>query len=103
MVNVYDVTPNDLVEQVKEELKKNENISQPEWMLFAKSGAHKERPPMQEDFWYIRGAALLRKIYTKGPLGVSRLRTEYGGRKNRGRKPQEHRPGSGSIIRELLQ
>lgn len=102
MVNVYDVPADMLITAVKEELKKNDKIKQPEWATFVKSGAHKERPPQQDDFWQIRGAALLRKVYTKGPIGVSRLRTEYGGKKNRGAKPEEHRKGSGKIIRELF-
>lgn len=103
MTTVYDVLPQRLIEEVKEELKKNEKMKEPDWALFVKSGAHKERPPQQNDFWYIRGAALLRKIYTKGPIGVSRLRTEYGGKKHRGSKPEEFRKGSGSITRKLLQ
>ena len=103
MTNVFDVEANDLIEFAKEELKKNEIIAQPEWALFAKSGVSKERPPEQEDFWFIRAAALLRKLYVKGPIGISRLRTEYGGRKNMGSRPEHHRAGGGKIIRVLLQ
>ncbi|HIK00950.1 TPA: 30S ribosomal protein S19e [archaeon] len=103
MVKVFDVDANDLIEFAKEELKKNEALAQPEWALFAKSGVSRERPPEQEDFWYIRAAALLRKLYVKGPIGISRLRTEYGGRKNRGSRPEHHYPSGGKIIRVLLQ
>ncbi|MFH1424639.1 MAG: 30S ribosomal protein S19e [archaeon] len=102
MVNVNDVDALDLINAVKEELKKNEQIKPPEWAQFAKSGAHCERPPEQPDFWYIRAASMLRKIYVRGPVGVSRLRTEYGGARNRGVKPEEHRKASGSIIRALM-
>ena len=70
MTNVYDVEPNDLIDLAKEELKKVESVKMPEWALFVKTGAHKDRPPEQEDFWFIRGAALLRKIYTKGRVGI---------------------------------
>ena len=103
MVNVYDVPANDLINAAKEELKKNEKISVPEWALFVKSGASRERPPQQPDFWHIRAAALLRKIYVKGPIGVSRLTVEYGGKRNRGAKPEHHYRGSGKVIRVLLQ
>ena len=103
MVNVYDVDALDLIDAVKEEFKKNEQITPPEWAQFAKSGAHRERPPEQLDFWYIRGASILRKVCTKGPIGVSRLKTEYGGKKNRGAKPERHMKASGSVIRELMQ
>jgi len=103
MTTAYDVPANDLINATSEALKQNQAIKAPSWMSFAKTGAHKERAPEQADFWYIRAAALLRKEYVKGPLGVARLRTEYGGKKNRGCKPEEHRDGSGKIIRVLLQ
>ena len=72
-------------------------------MVFAKSGAHVERPPENDSFWYLRGASILRKIYVRGTLGTQRLRAEYGGKRNRGAKPGEHRKAGGSIIRKLLQ
>ncbi|MEM3171181.1 MAG: 40S ribosomal protein S19, partial [Candidatus Hadarchaeales archaeon] len=61
------------------------------------------RPPEQLDWWYIRGASLLRRLYLDGPVGVSRLRVYYGGRKNRGSAPEHFRKGGGKIIRTLLQ
>jgi small subunit ribosomal protein S19e len=72
-------------------------------MKFAKSGSHKERPPEQKDFWYIRAASILRRLYIDGPIGVERLRTYYGGRKSRGTKPSKFRKASGNIIRKILQ
>jgi small subunit ribosomal protein S19e len=38
-----------------------------------------------------------------GPVGVQRLRSLYGGRKNRGVKPDAHERSGGSVIREALQ
>jgi small subunit ribosomal protein S19e len=63
----------------------------------------KERVPTQPDFWHIRTASILRYIYIHGPRGVSRLRTKYGSRKNRGSKQEKHFRGSGKIIRVILQ
>ncbi len=103
MTNVYDVEPNDLIDLAKEELKKVESVKMPEWALYVKTGSHKQRPPEQDDFWFIRGAALLRKIYTKGPVGISRLQREYGGRKNYGSSPEHHADAGGKILRVLLQ
>ncbi|MCD6331583.1 MAG: 30S ribosomal protein S19e, partial [Thermoplasmata archaeon] len=65
--------------------------------------AHKERPPEDPDWWYIRVASVLRKVYMRGPIGVSRLRALYGGRRDRGVKPYKHVKGSGSIARKALQ
>jgi len=39
----------------------------------------------------------------ESPVGVSRLRTAYGGRKNRGHAPEHFYKGSGNIIRKALQ
>jgi len=103
MVTIYDVPANDLISGVKEELKSSEAMKTPDWALFVKSGASREKPPQQADFWQIRAAALLRKIAIKGPIGVSRLTNEYGGKKNRGSKPEHPMKASGKIIRTLLQ
>lgn len=87
----------------KEMLKKIEELRPPEWSLYAKTGTHRKYPPQQEDWWYIRAASLLRRIYIDGPIGIARLRTFYGGRKERGHKPEHFRKGGGSNIRKILQ
>lgn len=103
MVTVYDVRPADLISKVSGELKKKNEIKMPEWARFVKTGTHKERPPEQPDWWYIRTASVLRRIYIDGPVGVYRLRMYYGGRKNRGHKPEKFVRAGGKIIRTILQ
>ncbi len=102
-MSIYDVYPNELIEKTAEELKKIEEIKPPTWSVFAKTGAHKERAPLEKDWWYTRAAAILRTIYVLGPIGVSKLRTKYGGKKRRGHKKAHFRKGSGSVIRKILQ
>ncbi len=102
MVTVYDVDTQELLKVTAEELKKNQNIKPPEWSAFVKTGAHKEKAPDDKDWWYQRVASVLRKCYIK-PVGVERLRTVYGGRKNRGYKPERTRKAGGNIIRKALQ
>ena len=75
-----------LIMNTVQELKKIEKIKQPEWSLFIKTGVNTERPPTQEDWWYIRSSALLRKIYLNGPIGVERLRNTFGGKKRQGQE-----------------
>jgi len=60
-------------------------------------------PPLNEDWWYTRCASILRRVYIDGPVGVERLRSFYGGRRNRGSKPERFVKGSGSIAREAVQ
>ncbi|MBR9676531.1 30S ribosomal protein S19e [Candidatus Woesearchaeota archaeon] len=103
MPTMHDVPINDLIIKLAAELKQYNEINPPEWANYAKTGAHKERPPTQADWWHIRSAAILRSIAVLGPVGVSKLRQKYGGRKNRGTQPETTVKGSGNIIRKILQ
>lgn len=103
MTTVFDVPADHLIRKVAEELRKRKEITPPAWAAFAKTGTHKEMPPEDPDWWYVRVAAVLRRVYVDGPLGVERMRSFYGGKKNRGSKPNAFRKGSGSILRKSLQ
>jgi len=102
MATVYDVPADKLIEKVARDLKESVKFERPEWALFVKTGSHKERQPDDENWWWIRAASVLRKIYLNGPIGVERLRTAYGGRKNRGSKPEKFRKAGGKNIRTIL-
>lgn len=78
-------------------------VHPPEWAPFVKTGVHKTRPPSQPDWWYVRAASVLRTVEERGPIGVNKLRVKYGGKKDRGARPEEFRPGSGNILRKILQ
>ena len=103
MATIQDVNTNELIEKAAEELKKTNEIKIPDWAPFVNTGVHKERPPADPEWWYKRAAAVLRKIYLLGPIGVNKLRTYYGGRKDRGSKPEHFYKGSGKILRLILQ
>ena len=103
MTSIYDCEPSELIEKTAEELKKLSSIKMPQWALVVKTGMHKERPPVKNDWWYSRAASVLRKIYVLGPIGVSKLRSKYGGKKNRGYKTEHFYKGSGSIVRKVIQ
>ncbi len=96
-------TPAQTIDKIKEELKKKEKIKPPEWSKYVKTGVNTERPPAQKDWWHIRSAAILRKVYLNGPVGVQRLRTVFGGKRRRGHKPPHRRDAGGKIIRLMLQ
>lgn len=101
-MSVKDVDSRELIISTAEELKKTEGVTPPVWAPFVKTGSHKERVPDNADWWYIRAAALLRRVAIQN-AGVSRLRKAYGGRKNRGYKPEKKVVASGNIIRKILQ
>ncbi|MGA2919336.1 30S ribosomal protein S19e [Methanoregula sp.] len=103
MTTVYDVPADHIIRAVAEELKKRKEITPPAWAAFAKTGVHKEMPPEDPDWWFIRVAAVLRRVYVDGPIGVERMRSFYGGNKNRGSRPNAFRKGSGSVLRKAVQ
>ena len=104
MTTVYDVPADILIDRLSKYLKENvREVKPPEWAAYVKTGSHVERAPHNPDWWYVRAASILRKLYIKGPIGVSRLRKLYGGRKRRGVKPAHFRKAGGSIIRHILQ
>ena len=103
MTTVYDIPADRLIRQVAEELKKNPQIQPPDWAAFAKTGVHKEMPPENDDWWYVRAAAVFRRIYTDGPVGIQRMRSAYGGSANRGAAPNRFKRGGGSIVRKIFQ
>jgi small subunit ribosomal protein S19e len=91
------------IEKLASELEKMEEMKPPEWAKFVKTGVSRQRPPTQKNWWWIRSASIMRKLYLyKHPIGVERLRNIYGGRKNRGHKPEHKYKASGAIIRNIL-
>lgn len=102
-MSIKDVHPQELTEELGKELKNWDEIEPPEWSHFVKTGPQKERPSDQPDWWYLRSASVLRRVFEKGPVGVSRLRSSYGGRTKRGSSPEKFQKGSGKIVRTILQ
>jgi small subunit ribosomal protein S19e len=104
MVKVFDVDSEKLINRMKEELKKVEQIKPAEWSKFVKTSVIKSRPPQEDDFWYKRAAAILRQLYKMGkPIGVQRLRTKYGGKQQNKPKPAHFKRASGNVIRKIIQ
>jgi small subunit ribosomal protein S19e len=93
-----------IIGKLAEYLKENvDEITPPEWASIVKTGTHSQRQPENPDWWYIRCASILRKIYRHGPMGIEKLRAKYGGRKDYGHRPEHVTKGSGKILRTALQ
>ncbi|MDD1776487.1 MAG: 30S ribosomal protein S19e [Candidatus Methanomethylicus sp.] len=93
-----------LINAIAEYLKDNvKEVSPPEWSLYTKTGPQVSRVPSQSNFWYVRSASLLRRLYIEGPVGIERLRTLYGARTKNGMKNEHFVKTGGSSIRKVLQ
>ena len=103
MADIRSIEPGKFNKILAEALKKLPEFKSPDWVNFVKTGTNKNRPTSDEDFWHKRAASIIRQIYINGIVGVQRLRTRYGGRKNRGVRPPKFVKGGGKIIRVILQ
>jgi len=103
VTTVYDVPAQRLIDLAASELEDRDAIEPPEWGPFVRTGAHKEHPPQEDDWWFTRSAAILRKVYIEGPIGTERLSKHYGGKEDNGASPSHAVKGSRNIIRTILQ
>jgi small subunit ribosomal protein S19e len=104
LTSPHDVPPQKFIDKLAKYLKENtDQVQPPAWAQFAKTGSHVEKQPQNPDWWYIRAASILRKIYSDGPIGVEKLRSDYGGRKGFRVRPNHASKGGGSNIRKILQ
>ena len=91
-----------LLPKLATELRNRQVVAPPPWATFVKTGVHKQRAPTQTDWWYLRSASVLRKIYVKGNVGIERLSAEYGGKRDRGSAPYHAHNGSRAVLREIV-
>ena len=103
MTTFYDIPADLLIPVLAGRLEAMKEVNQPDWAEFVKTGAHKERPPVQSNWWFLRSAAILRKVARMGPIGVNHLSQAFGGPKNRGSAPNRATAGSRHVIRSSLQ
>jgi len=103
MGSVYEIPHREFNEKLAKALKEIQEFNAPEWSLFVKSSASRKRPPETTDFWHKRAASILRQIYINRIVGVNKLKTRYGGTKDRGVRGAKFKQGSGKIIRTILQ
>jgi small subunit ribosomal protein S19e len=100
---VYELNPAKYNQKLSEILKNMPEFERPEWSFYSKTGVSKSRIPTEPEFWHKRAASILRQIYINKTVGVNRLRTRYGSKKNRGVAPEKFFKASGKIIRTILQ
>ncbi len=102
-MGIFDVNASDLIESIGEDFSQNKSIKKPSFIEYVKTGANRQRSPLNKDWFYSRMASVLYRVYKDGPVGTESLRTYYGGKKNRGVKPEHFMKASGKILRLCLQ
>ncbi|RYP39846.1 hypothetical protein DL767_001965 [Monosporascus sp. MG133] len=102
-VSVRDVDAQKFINAYASFLKRQGKLAIPGWVDTVKTGASRELPPQNIDWFYVRAAAVARHVYLRKTVGVGRLRKVHGTAKNRGTRPSKHVDASGSVDRKILQ
>jgi small subunit ribosomal protein S19e len=100
---VKDVSPDKFIAAFAAYLKRTNKLEVPGWADFVKTGKTRELAPIDEDWVYIRAAAVARKVYLRPNLGVGAITKLFGGQSDRGVRPGRFERGSGKVARYLLQ
>jgi small subunit ribosomal protein S19e len=100
----HDVPAQQYIDRLAKYLKENiDQVQPPTWATLAKTGSHVEKQPQNQDWWYTRAASILRKVYAHEPIGIEKLRSDYGGRKGFTVRPNHAAKAGGNNIRKILQ
>jgi small subunit ribosomal protein S19e len=101
---VYDVPADELIRRTAAYLRENVlEVSPHPLASLVKTSSQRENPPESADFWYVRCASILRKIYVGRFVGIDGLRKVYGGRwGGRGDVGKHRRRSGGAMIRACL-
>lgn len=102
-VTVKDVDQDKIVEGVALFLKKSGKLKVPENMDIVKTAKFKDLAPSDPDWFYVRCASILRRLYHRSPTGVGAIKKMYGGRQRRGVRPSHFCRADGCVARKSIQ
>jgi len=75
----------------------------PQWHEIVKTSVANEYSPQNPDWYYVRAAALARKVYLRGGAGIGAYSKVFGGNYRRGARTEHFQRASRNIIRKALQ
>ncbi|BBG23914.1 30S ribosomal protein S19e [Sulfuracidifex tepidarius] len=104
MITANMVPPEKLIEKLSTYLKENNIVNPPEWSMITKTASFKERiPDNPEEWWYVRTASVMRRMYIDTFLGVGKSKVVYGGPKSKGNRPPHFSKAPGHSTRLIMQ
>ena len=69
MTTAFDVPAKELIDALTKKLQNEKEIAPPGWSHYVKTGVSKDNPPEDKNWWHIRCASILRKIYINNGFG----------------------------------
>jgi small subunit ribosomal protein S19e len=104
MITASMVPPEKLIERLAAYLKEKNIVLPPEWSFLTKTASFKERiPDNPEEWWYVRTASIMRKMYIDTFLGVGKSKIVYGGSSSKGNRPPHFRRAPAHSTRMIMQ
>jgi len=100
-MGIMDVPATYVIEETAQKLKTE--MEEPIFAPYVKTGMHRERAPQREDWFFVRMASILYRAHKWEVIGTERLRSYYGGRRNRGLKKEHQYKAGGKVIRLAVQ
>jgi len=85
---VKDVKPFRWIKVMAKHLKQEGKLFVPNCADFIKTSHGRERAPQNPDWYYMRCAAVLRRIYIRPGVGMGGLAKKFASKKNRGSQPE---------------
>jgi len=73
-----DVPAQQFIGALAEHLKKSGKFELPDWHDIVKTSVGRELAPLDPDWYYVRAASLLRRVYLRGGTGVGGFAKVYG-------------------------
>lgn len=98
---VKDVPADKFVMALAAHFKKNDKFQVPVWADVVKTGAHKELAPINPDWYFVRAAAIARRVYVNGG-SVGRFCRVFGGKKRNGSQKSHFHKCAKGISRNIL-
>eukprot|EP01004_Peranema_trichophorum_P010441 NODE_9237_length_609_cov_408.450617_g8605_i0.p1 GENE.NODE_9237_length_609_cov_408.450617_g8605_i0~~NODE_9237_length_609_cov_408.450617_g8605_i0.p1 ORF type:complete len:157 (+),score=35.03 NODE_9237_length_609_cov_408.450617_g8605_i0:68-538(+) len=102
-VVVKDVDANRFIRTYAAYLKKAGKLEIPAYVDVVKLSSANELAPLNPDWFYIRTAAIARRVYLYPGVGVGMLARQFGTGIRRGSRPVRHQPANKGNIRHSLQ
>lgn len=101
---VKDVKPEAFVVEFAKYLKRSGKIELPKYVDLVRTGVSKELSPYNADWYYVRAAGVVRRLYVQSGKGVGGLRKTYSeGSRKRGVAPEHQALAGGAHLRHMLQ
>ena len=102
-IGVKDVNQAKFTKALAAFLKRSGKVKQPEWADLVKLCSANELCPSDHDWFFVRSASILRRLYCRAPVGITAFTKVYGKIQRRGTAPSHHKRANGNIIRKCLQ